>query len=139
MKIPYELLLDLANALLNDTVIEIIRGLLDLQQVTEKYLYQQREKAITDYEIELQEWERKIEDQEEIKHIKALMKLKHEKNLKNIDKETVLTLDEKVRDQQEVLQKAQIPGFYPTDNPNEIIVQMTLLDFILRLSKQQNF
>jgi hypothetical protein len=107
--------------------------------VTEKYLYQQREKAITDYEIELQEWERKIEDQEEIKHIKALMKLKHEKNLKNIDKETVLTLDEKVRDQQEVLQKAQIPGFYPTDNPNEIIVQMTLLDFILRLSKQQNF
>lgn len=139
MKIPYELLVDLANALLNDTIFEIIRGLLDLQQVTEKYLFQQRKKAINDYEIECQEWQSKIQDPEELTHIKALMKIKHEKKLKEIDKETLLALDEKVRDQQEVLQKAGIPGFYPTDNPSDIKIQMHLLDFILRLSKQSFF
>lgn len=42
MRIPYELLSSLANCLLNDTVFEIVKGLMEIQVVTEKHLYQQR-------------------------------------------------------------------------------------------------
>lgn len=40
-------------------------------------------------------------------------------------------------DQQVTLEKAGVPGFYVTNDPMEIKVQMFLLDFILRLSKMK--
>jgi hypothetical protein len=43
-----------------------------------------------------------------------------------------------VSDQQVTLEKAGVPGFFVTNNPLDIKVQMYLLDFILRLSKHQN-
>lgn len=42
MRVPIELLSGLANCLLNDTVFEIVKGLMEIQHVTEKHLYQQR-------------------------------------------------------------------------------------------------
>lgn len=42
MRVPCELLSSLANCLLNDTIFEIVKGLLEIQHVTEKHLYQQR-------------------------------------------------------------------------------------------------
>lgn len=49
----------------------------------------------------------------------------------------VLQLDQKVSDQQSILEKAGVPGFYVTTNPIEIQVQMRLCDFIIRLSKME--
>lgn len=42
MRIPYELLSSLANCLLNDTIFEIAKGLMEIQHVTEQHLFQQR-------------------------------------------------------------------------------------------------
>lgn len=42
MRLPYELLSSLANCLLNETVFEIVKGLLEIQHVTEQHLFQQR-------------------------------------------------------------------------------------------------
>lgn len=42
-----------------------------------------------------------------------------------------------VKDQQSTLEKAGVPGFYITDNPKEIKIQIHLLDFILRLSRKK--
>lgn len=42
MRVPCELLTSLANCLLNDTIFEIVKRLLEIQHVTEKQLYQQR-------------------------------------------------------------------------------------------------
>ncbi|XP_050512116.1 protein DGCR6L [Diabrotica virgifera virgifera] len=42
MRLPCELLSSLANCLLNETVFEIVKGLLEIQHVTEQHLYQQR-------------------------------------------------------------------------------------------------
>lgn len=42
MRVPYELLSSLANCLLNETIFEIVKGLMEIQHVTEKHLYQQR-------------------------------------------------------------------------------------------------
>lgn len=39
---PCELLSGLANCLLNNTIFEIVKGLMEIQHVTEKHLYQQR-------------------------------------------------------------------------------------------------
>lgn len=40
-----------------------------------------------------------------------------------------------VSDQQVTLEKAGVPGFFVTNKPIEVKVQMYLLDFILRLSR----
>ena len=41
-RVPYELLSSLGQCLLNPTVFEIVQGLREIQQVTEKHLFQQR-------------------------------------------------------------------------------------------------
>ena len=42
MRVPIELLSGLANSLLNDTIFEIVKGLMEIQHVTEKHIFQQR-------------------------------------------------------------------------------------------------
>ncbi|XP_055627753.1 gonadal protein gdl-like [Toxorhynchites rutilus septentrionalis] len=135
MRISYELLAGLANSLQNHTIFEIVKGLMEIQHVTEKHLMQVREKVENDHQLEIKQWESKIQDPEELEHIVALMKIKHNKNMKETDMKLVLHLDQKVKDQQSTLEKAGVPGFYVTDNPREIKIQMYLLDFILRLSR----
>lgn len=46
--------------------------------------------------VEIQEWISKITDPEELEHIVALMKIKHNKKLKETDMTLVLHLDQKV-------------------------------------------
>ncbi|XP_058118273.1 gonadal protein gdl [Anopheles ziemanni] len=135
MRISYELLAGLANSLLNDTIFEIVKGLMEIQHVTEAHLMQVREKVENDHQLEVKQWESKIQDAEELEHIIALMKIKHSKNMKETDMKLVLHLDQKVKDQQSTLEKAGVPGFYVTENAKEIKIQMYLLDFILRLSR----
>lgn len=108
---------------------------MEIQHVTEKHLHQLREQVQNEYEIEVQEWISKITDQEELQHILQLMKIKHNRKLKETDMKLIALLDQKVKDQQSTLHKAGVAGFYVTDNPKEIKIQMFLLDFILRLSR----
>lgn len=46
MRVPSELLSGLANSLLNETVFEIVKGLMEIQHVTEKHLFQQRQQIL---------------------------------------------------------------------------------------------
>jgi len=55
--------------------------------------------------------------------------------VKRADMKIILALDQKVMDQQSLLEKAGIPGFVVTNDPQEIRLQMYLLDFITRLSE----
>lgn len=137
MRIPYDLLISLSNALLNDTVFEIIKRLIEIQHVTETHLFELRQQVETEHEAEVQSWRTKIQDPEELEHILALMKIKHKKKLKETDQKLIMHLDQKAQDQQSTLEKAGVPGFYVTDNPKEIKIQMHLLDFILRLSRMK--
>lgn len=68
-----------------------------------------------------------------MEQLKELMSGQKE-SLKQFDMSLVLQLDQKVTDQQQILEQAGVPGFYVTANPLEVKVQMHLLDFILRLS-----
>ena len=56
--------------------------------------------------------------------------------VKRRDMKTILALDQQMMDQQVTLEKAGVPGFYVTNNPSEIKLQMHLLDFIIRLGQR---
>jgi len=135
MRLPYELLSGLANSLLNDTIFEIVKGLMEIQHVTEKHLFQQRLQLLNQQKIESQEALSAVTIEEEMTVIKTVLHKKHKEELKQMDMKLVLQLDQKVADQQSILEKAGVPGFYVTNNPMEIQVQMRLCDFIIRLSK----
>lgn len=136
-RLPCELLSGLANCLLNDTIFEIVKGLMEIQHVTEKHLYQQRLQVLHRHKMELQEITTKTADETIRSAQQILLIRKHREELKQTDMKLVLQLDQKVSDQQVVLEKAGVPGFYVTNNPLEVKVQMHLLDFILRLSKMK--
>ncbi len=57
---------------------------------------------------------------------------KCEEELKRKDMKIILELDQKVMDQQVTLERAGVPGFFVTNNPQEVRLQMYLLDFIMR-------
>lgn len=135
MRLPYELLSGLANSLLNDTIFEIVKGLMEIQHVTEKHLFQQRLQLLNQQKIECQEALSATMTDEQLTSIKVTLYKKHKEELKQMDMKLVLQLDQKVADQQSILEKAGVPGFYVTNNPVEIQVQMRLCDFIIRLSK----
>ncbi|XP_060517851.1 gonadal protein gdl isoform X1 [Cylas formicarius] len=144
MRLPYELLSSLANCLLNETVFEIVKGLLEIQQVTEQHLFQQRlqfinsKKSLLKTQFEEQDLLKTYENDSD-KKIEVLQKfmIKQKEELKAFDMKLVLELDKKVADQQHILEQAGVPGFYHTKNPLEVKVQMHLLDFLLRLSCMQ--
>ncbi|XP_055380410.1 gonadal protein gdl [Condylostylus longicornis] len=135
MRISYELLTVLANSLMNDTLFKIVKSLMEIQHVTEKHLKQLREQVENENQLEIEQWKEKISDTEELEHIITLLKIKHEKKLKETDIKLIQHLDQKVRDQQSTLEKAGVPGFFVTENAKDIKIQMHLLDFILRLSQ----
>ncbi|XP_063230170.1 gonadal protein gdl isoform X2 [Bacillus rossius redtenbacheri] len=136
-RIPCELLSGLANCLLNETVFEIVKGLMEIQHVTEKHLFQQRLQLINKHSLELQELLQRCPDEEARAHRRALLLQRHRTELKSTDMKLVMQLDQKVSDQQVVLEKAGVPGFFVTNNPLDVKVQMFLLDFILRLSNMK--
>ena len=137
MRLPYELLSGLANSLLNDTIFEIVKGLMEIQHVTEKHLFQQRLQLLNQQKIEMQEALSSTAVDEDRVTIKVASIKKHKEELKQMDMKLVLQLDQKVTDQQSILEKAGVPGFYVTNNPIEIQVQMRLCDFIIRLSEME--
>ena len=137
MRLPYELLSGLANSLLNDTIFEIVKGLMEIQHVTEKHLFQQRLQLINQQQIEIQQVLCTLETEADKQSVKQSMFQKYKEELKQQDMKLVLQLDQKVADQQSTLEKAGVPGFYVTNNPMDIQVQMRLCDFIIRLSKME--
>lgn len=136
MRLPYELLSGLANSLLNDTIFEIVKGLMEIQHVTEKHLFQQRLQFINRQQIECQQLLATIRAEEK-ESLKNRLFAKNREELKQQDINIVMQLDQKVADQQSILEKAGVPGFYVTNNPIDIQVQMRLCDFIIRLSKME--
>ncbi|XP_034238244.1 gonadal protein gdl [Thrips palmi] len=133
-KISPELCSNLAQCLTNSINFEIVKGLMDIQHVTEKYLIHLRLKVTNKQQAETT---KALEGASIYEHdtIRAAMAAKHRKQLVDVDMKLVKQLDTKVAEQQETLQQAGFPGFFVTMNSSEIKVQMFLLDFILRLSK----
>ena len=52
-----------------------------------------------------------------------------------MDIKCILDLDENVKEQQTTLMKANVPGFFETTNPQEVLIQMHLCAMIFMLQK----
>ena len=131
-RIPYELLSSLAASLAQGQILEIVKMLTEVQQATEKHLFQQRLQFINKQKVEKQEMIIKNLTQHKI----AAADAKFKKELKQHDMKLVMQLDQKVSDQQVTLERAGVPGFFVTNNPTEIQVQMYLLEFIVKIGSK---
>ncbi|CAH1774504.1 unnamed protein product [Owenia fusiformis] len=147
---PYDLLSSLANALLDGTVYEIVRSLKEVQQLEERNLFQQRMNIVNEHKAIKKDLQRK--QKEALQHCQMAkphqlpylqvqqerdfqtMEKKYEDELKRKDMKIILELDQKVMDQQVTLEKSGVPGFFVTNKPTEIKLQMHLLEFINRMS-----
>ncbi|XP_041431837.1 uncharacterized protein LOC494718 isoform X2 [Xenopus laevis] len=125
-RMSHTILSDLALALIDGTVFEIVQGLLEIQHLTEKNLYNQRLKLHAEHRALKQDLLRKHrEAQQSCKtHNFSVLKATQQKELESLeqrikeeqrmmDEKIVLELDQKVIDQQSTLEKAG------TDAPNE--------------------
>ncbi|CAB4056164.1 unnamed protein product [Lepeophtheirus salmonis] len=150
-RLPNELLSVISAALAEGQIFEIVEALAEVQQATEKNLFQQRLEFLHKHSVEKRDFQehyrsticssdesatlnltKELDKQEEI------MKKRQREQLKQSDMRLILQLDRKLMDQQVTLEKAGLPGFHVTNEPNEIRLQMYLLDFIRRLNPSKN-
>ena len=131
-RIPYELLASLAASLAQGQILEIVKMLTEVQQATEKHLFQQRLHFINSQKMKKQDMIGKNIPQQKIAPADARFK----EELKQHDMKLVTQLDQKVSDQQVTLERAGVPGFFVTNNPTEIQVQMYLLEFIVKIGNR---
>lgn len=131
-----ELLANLASYLLNDpTIFEIVNSLLDIQHIIEKELFHERIEVKNKHILEHQLLQSMNLPPDEFELRKDILQKKHAEELKEFDVGIIMKLDQKVTEQQMVLETAGLPSFKVTNNPLEIQVQMCLLDFIIRSGK----
>ncbi len=142
---------ELAEALLDGTIFEIVTELEDIQQFKERALLNNRIKVVSSQKTQkmAQTKAHKEELTECKQHTIPLVRKRQEKEvselesklkeeLKSMDQKIILELDQLVSDQQSTMQQADIPMFSVTNNPNEIQVQMHLLKFIQKLSEHHH-
>ncbi|XP_072443945.1 protein DGCR6 isoform X3 [Chiloscyllium punctatum] len=148
-RLSYDTLSNLALALIDGTVFEIVQGLLEIQHLTEKNLYNQRLKLHSEHRALKQELLKKHKEalQSCKTHNMAVLRAAQQRELEALeqrvkdeqrmmDEKIVLELDQKVIDQQNTLEKAGVPGFYITTNPQELTLQMNLLELILKMQQK---
>ncbi|XP_069651550.1 protein DGCR6 [Haliaeetus albicilla] len=150
-RLSYTTLSDLALALLDGTVFEIVQGLLEIQHLTEKNLYSQRLQLHSEHRGLKQElFHRHKEAQQCCRpHNLPLLRAAQQREMEAVeqrireeqrmmDEKIVLELDQKVIDQQSTLEKAGVSGFYITTNPQELTLQMNLLELIRKLQQKES-
>ncbi|KAG9487308.1 hypothetical protein GDO78_007262 [Eleutherodactylus coqui] len=150
-RLSYTTLSDLALALIDGTVFEIVQGLLEIQHLTEKNLYNQRIKLHAEHRGLKQELLKKHKEALQMckPHNLSLLRASQQRELEALeqrireeqrmmDEKIVLELDQKVIDQQSTLEKAGVSGFYVTTNPQELTLQMNLLELILKLQQKES-
>ncbi|XP_060641350.2 protein DGCR6 [Anolis sagrei] len=149
-RLSYTILSDLALALIDGTVFEIVQGLLEIQHLTERNLYNQRLTLHSEHRALKQEMLHKHKDAQQCckPHNLPLLKAAQQRELQAMeqrihneqlmmDKKIVLELDQKVVDQQSTLEKAGVSGFYITTNPQELTLQMNMLELIRKLQQKE--
>uniref|UniRef100_A0A7N4PWI9 Protein DGCR6 n=1 Tax=Sarcophilus harrisii TaxID=9305 RepID=A0A7N4PWI9_SARHA len=148
-RLSHTTLSDLALVLIDGTVFEIVQGLLEIQHLTEKSLYNQRLKLQSEHRVLKQTLLNKHKEAQQacrphnLPILRAAQQREQEamehrirEEQRMMDEKIVLELDQKVVDQQSTLEKAGVTGFYVTTNPQELTLQMNLLELIRKLQQR---
>lgn len=147
-KFTYDVLSGIATCLIDGTVFEIVKGLEDIQQLSERNLLNKRMKIVNSQKAQRMELSKKqrnaLQSCEQRPHNLPLVEAsnaqekkaledKLDAEISQVDQKVVLELDQLVSDQQATLQRAGVPLFSITNSPDEVRLQMYILDFIQRL------
>ncbi|KAK3743869.1 hypothetical protein QZH41_016475 [Actinostola sp. cb2023] len=147
-KLTFDVLNMIATSLLDGTVFEIVKGLEDIQQLTERNLLNRRMKLLNSHKAQRMEMNKRhtkdIEDCQQRPHNLPVVERDNlEENQKlettidnemlQLDQKVVLELDQIVSDQQATLERAGVPLFFITNKSDDVRLQMNILDFIQRL------
>ncbi|XP_022652785.1 gonadal protein gdl-like isoform X1 [Varroa jacobsoni] len=152
--IPASTLEDLCTALQNPTTLEVVKLLQEVQELREGQLYQQRCDLVGEIKSRLGEVRRQHQERRELqakaglsleeldKELEAQWNLvsdevKRELNSKDLN--IIGEIDSTVVEQQRALQEVGVPHFKETKEPVELRIQMTLLDFLLRIVRMPTF
>lgn len=147
-------MIELANSLLDETVFDIVKNLTDIQQMTEKSLFERRmnlvnlhraskEKVLKRHQVALDNEYMLNPQNAECLRLKQSTEMKemdryHEDELNHLDTKIIMELDQSVSDQQITLQKVGVPGFFLSNKPEDVRLQMYLLEFITVLSSKDS-
>ncbi|XP_042906127.1 protein DGCR6 [Parasteatoda tepidariorum] len=153
IKLPRKFLVELASSLLDETVFDIVKNLTDIQQMTEKSLFERRmnlvnshraskDKVLQRHRVALDNEYMLNPQNAECLRLKQAMEIKeldqhHEEELTHLDMKVIMELDQSVSDQQITLQKVGVPGFFLSNKPEDVRLQMYLLEFITFLSSKE--
>ncbi|KAL8599249.1 hypothetical protein ACOMHN_007965 [Nucella lapillus] len=151
-RLPYNVLSQMASSLLDGTVFEILRTLKELQYLEEKALCNQRLRLASEHKAQRHEMDKKHKElrlqnmnkphnlplvEAQIKREMEMLKKRCDEELRRKDFQIMQDLDKKVMDQQGILEKAGVPGFFVTNNRQEIQVQIYLLGFMCRVAQSR--
>lgn len=144
-RLPYELLSDLANCLIDETVGKIVDGLKDIQHMTEKNLYEKRQRTVDQMRSERTALVKRLrsevtlglQTEEQARQAEEAFDKKSDEEMLRLDMKVVMDLDQVVSEQQVTLEKTGVAGFHVTNNPVEIRLQMYILDFIFRATEAE--
>lgn len=142
-RLPYELLSELANCLIDETVGKIVEGLKEIQHMTEKNLYERRQRTVDQMKMKKLEMGRRIRNEitlglkteQQAMAEEAEFDRRAEEELHRFDMKVVMDLDQVLSEQQVTLEKTGVAGFHVTNQPNEIKIQMYILNFIFRATE----
>jgi hypothetical protein len=145
-RLPYELLSELANCLIDETVGKIVDGLKEIQHMTEKNLYEKRQRTVDQLKFKKIELGKRLRNEvtlglrteHQAIQEEAEFDRRSEEELHRFDMKVVMDLDQVVSEQQVTLEKTGVAGFHVTNNPIEIQIQMYILNFIFRATENLN-
>ena len=148
-RIPYDAICQLSHSILDGTVFQIVKGLQEVQCLTEKSLSDRRSELVKSQRVNkklmLKNQETELSMVEKNKFQRNILLKQHEaqkssfsrncaKELAKLDEKLVLELDRQVSEQQSALYRAGVPFFRVTSDPSEIRVQMVVLQMIMGLA-----
>jgi hypothetical protein len=126
----------LANVLANDEhIFEVVGKLNEYQNAAEEMYKKQRDEQIMENQKEIESYMKTLNDNDEVLHTVHLLKKQHAAKLKDLDKAIIQNLDGLVNEQANTLSILGLPQFFETNDNRQIICQMHLLSFILKLEK----
>jgi hypothetical protein len=109
-----DLIASIADALHDGTVFSIIDSLRDMQLITERNLYQSRQDKLI--ELQRSSTTNNIADE-----------------MRAVDRSIIDQLDQLTTQQQTILAQAGVPRFTVTNNPDEIRLQMSIIESIVNV------
>jgi hypothetical protein len=145
-----EVLANLTSSLLDGTIFEIVTNLSEMQQMSERRMYDERQRIVTEHarqRVQLLQRHRTTEKAWEVKpHQLSVVQAANRRELSAFDKrvsdelhrfdlKVVAEFDAKCAEQQETMGRVGVAGFVVSSSKDDVGLQMHVLAMIQKLNR----